>query len=148
MTPEPTPEVTPEPTPEPAADVPTEQEVYDTIMALKDQYPEGMRWTNDNSYLSEAMRINGYGCAGFAFICSDAAFGDLPARTHTSFDDIRVGDIIRIGDYHSVVVLEKKDDSVIVTEGNYNSSIHWGRELTRSYLESEGFYVTTRYPEG
>ena len=148
VTPEPTPEVTPEPTPEPAVDVPTEQEVYDTIMALKDQYPEGMRWTNDNSYLSEAMRINGYGCAGFAFICSDAAFGDLPARTHTSFDDIRVGDIIRIGDVHSVVVLEKKDDSVIVTEGNYNSSIHWGRELTRSYLESEGFYVTTRYPEG
>ena len=148
VTPEPTPEVTPEPTPEPAVDVPTEQEVYDTIMALKDQYPEGMRWTNDNSYLSEAMHINGYGCAGFAFICSDAAFGDLPARTHTSFDDIRVGDIIRIGDVHSVVVLEKKDDSVIVTEGNYNSSIHWGREITRSYLESEGFYVTTRYPEG
>ena len=147
-TPEPTPEVTPEPTPEPAADVPTEQEVYDTIMALKSEYPEGMSWTNDNSYFSEAMRINGYGCAGFAFICSDAAFGDLPARTHTSFDDIRVGDIIRIGDYHSVVVLEKKADSVIVTEGNFNFSIHWGREITRSELESEGFYVTTRYPEG
>lgn len=148
VTPEPTPEVTPEPTPEPAVDVPTEQEVYDTIMALKSEYPEGMSWTNDNSYFSEAMRINGYGCAGFAFICSDAAFGDLPARTHTSFDDIRVGDIIRIGDYHSVVVLEKKADSVIVTEGNFNFSIHWGREITRSELESEGFYVTTRYPEG
>lgn len=148
VTPEPTPEVTPEPTPEPAVEVPTEQEVYDAIMALQSQYPEGMHWTNDNGYYSQALHITGYGCAGFAFICSDAAFGDLPGRNHTSFDDIRVGDIIRIGDYHSVVVLEKKADSVIVTEGNYNSSIHWGREITRSSLESEGFYVTTRYPEG
>ena len=48
----------------------------------------------------------------------------------------------------SVLVLEKKAHSVIVTEGNYNSSIHWGREITRSSLESSGFYVTTRYPEG
>ena len=145
---EPAPEVTPEPTPEPAVEVPTEQEVYDTIMALKDQYPEGMPWTNDNRYRSEALHNTGYACAGFALLCSDAAFGDLPGRNHTSFDDIRVGDIIRIGDYHSVVVLEKKADSVIVTEGNYNSSIHWGREITRSSLESSGFYVTTRYPEG
>ena len=152
VTPEPTPEVTPEPTPEvtpePAVEAPTEQEVYDAIMALKDQYPEGMPWTNDNRYRSEALHNTGYACAGFALLCSDAAFGDLPGRNHTSFDDIRVGDIIRIGDYHSVVVLEKKADSVIVTEGNYNSSIHWGREITRSSLESSGFYVTTRYPEG
>jgi len=57
-----------------------------------------------------------------------------------------VGDMIRIGDYHTVVVLEKKENSVMVTEGNYNSSIHWGREITRSSLEREGFSVRTRYP--
>ena len=132
---------------EPAVQGPTEQEVYDIIMALKTEYPEGMRWTNDNGYFSEAMRMTGYGCAGFALICSDAAFGDLPARTHYSFDGIRVGDIIRIGDYHSMVVLEKRADSVVVTEGNFNSSIHWGREITRASLERETFYVQTRYPE-
>ena len=47
---------------------------------------------------------------------------------------------------HTVVVLEKKENSVMVTEGNYNSSIHWGREITRSSLEREGFSVRTRYP--
>lgn len=67
-------------------------------------------------------------------------------RTHRSFEAIRVGDMIRIGDYHTVVVLEKKENSVMVTEGNYNSSIHWGREITRSSLEREGFSVRTRYP--
>lgn len=131
---------------EPAVQAPTEQEVYNIIIALKADYPEGMPWTNDNRYYSPAMHMTGYGCAGFALICSDAAFGDLPGRTHYSFDDIRVGDMIRIGDYHSVVVLEKKDNSVIVTEGNYNSSIHWGREITRASLEKTGFYVQTRYP--
>lgn len=131
---------------DPAVQAPTEQEVYNIILALKADYPEGMHWTNANSYYSPAMHMTGYGCAGFALICSDAAFGDLPGRTHYSFDAIRVGDMIRIGDYHTVVVLEKKADSVIVTEGNYNSSIHWGREITRASLAQEGFYVQTRYP--
>ena len=47
---------------------------------------------------------------------------------------------------HSVVVLEKRANSVIVTEGNFNSSIHWGREITRQELEAGDFVVTTRYP--
>lgn len=126
---------------------PTEQEVYNAIVALKAEYPEGMRWTNDNYYHSDALYAGGYGCEGFALICSDTAFGNLPARTHTSFDDIRVGDLIRVGDYHTIVVLEKRSNSVIVTEGNYNSSIHWGREVTRASLEQSGFSVRTRYPE-
>lgn len=126
---------------------PTEQEVYNAIVALKSDYPEGMRWTNDNYYRSDAMHASGFGCEGFALICSDAAFGDLPARTHTSFDQIRVGDLIRVGDYHTIVVLEKKSNSVIITEGNFNSSIHWGREVTRASLEQSGFSVRTRYPE-
>ena len=126
---------------------PTEQEVYNAIVALKADYPEGMRWTNDNYYHSDAMHLTGYGCEGFALICSDTAFGDLPARTHTSFDLIRGGDLIRVGNYHTIVVLEKKSNSVIVTEGNFNSSIHWGREVTRASLEQSGFSVRTRYPE-
>ena len=106
-----------------------------------------MRYTNDNSYYCAALRITGYGCAGFAFICSDAAFGNLPGRQHRNFDQIRVGDILRVdNNTHSVVVLEKRENSVIVTEGNYNSSIHWGREISRQELELGNFVVTTRYP--
>ena len=129
----------------------TEENVLAVMLAFKEDYPEGMRWTNANLYTSHALRINGYGCAGFALILSDAAFGDLPiSRKHNSFDDIRAGDMLRVrSNSHTVIVLEKKSDSVIIAEGNYNDSIHWGRELTREYLEGDSqFYVETRYPEG
>ena len=108
-----------------------------------------MRWTNDNSYTSTAVWMTGYGCAGFALICSDAAFGDLPQTgTHSNFDEIRVGDILRVNNNtHSVVVLEKRENSVIVTEGNYNSSIHWDREISRKELEEGNYQVRTRYPQ-
>ena len=78
----------------------------------------------------------------------DEVFGDLPITSkHSDFDAIRVGDILRINNNtHSVVVLEKRADSVIVTEGNYNSSIHWGREISRSTLENGNFYAQSRYP--
>ncbi len=122
--------------------------IREIIYGLKADYPEGMRWTNDNSYFSKALRTTGYGCAGFALICSDAVFGDMPATgEHSDFDQIRVGDILRVMyDTHSVIVLEKKADSVVVAEGNYNYSIHWGREISRAELEKENFVATTRYP--
>lgn len=132
--------------PEPLKKEPTEAEVLAAIEALKGEYPEGMSWTNDNSYYS-AVGGFGFGCAGFAYICSDAAFGDAPiTERHSDFDRIRVGDVLRINnDTHSVVVLQKKADSVIVAEGNYNKSIHWGREISRARLEQGGLQVATRW---
>lgn len=149
-------EDTPEPPVEdPSVQGPTEQEVYDAIIALKTDYPEGMRWTNDDYYRSAAMGRGGYGCEAFALICSDTAFGDLPVRYYYPeayspdqlYDMLRVGDMIRINESHTVVVLEKYDDHIVITEGNYNSSIHWGRTMTRSSLEASYFWVRTRYPE-
>ena len=127
----------------------TDDNIREIIYGLKVQYPEGMHWTNDNSYYSSAMHITGYGCAGFALICSDAVFGTLPiTSTHSNFDAIKVGDMLRVNnDTHSVVVLEKRASSVIVTEGNYNSSIHWGREISRQSLEKGNFVATSRYPK-
>ena len=127
----------------------SDDNIREILYGLKESYPEGMRWINENSYTSSAMWLTGYGCAGFGLICSDAVFGDLPsAGRHSDFDAIRVGDMVRINhDTHTVVVLEKLADSIIVTEGNYNSSIHWGREISRSALEDSDFYVTTRYPQ-
>ena len=117
------------------AAAPSESEVYKAMVALKSDYPEGMAWTNDNGYSWKGgIFSTGYGCAGFAFILSDAAFGDLPARMVSDFiyADIRVGDILRINnDSHSVIVLEKHSDHVVIAEGNYNNSIHWGRKLDR-----------------
>mgnify|MGYP000084386357 FL=1 len=50
----------------PEPEGPTEEAVYAAITALKADYPEGMRWTNDNFYASQALRSGGYGCEGFA----------------------------------------------------------------------------------
>lgn len=122
--------------------------VYNRIIAMKTQFPEGMHWTNENFYdWSAGIYSGGYGCAGFAFILSDAAFGKEPkAYIHEDYNNIRVGDILRIrNDTHSVVVLEVRPDSVIVAEGNYNSSIHWGRELEKSSLPGPGNYIMSRY---
>lgn len=125
------------------------EQVYAKMIALKKKYPEGMPWTNADFYAWKGgIYSGGYGCAGFAFILSDAAFGDLPARTHKNFSKIKVGDILRINnDTHSVIVLEVRASSVIVAEGNYNSSIHWGREISLSDIRKTGTYVMTRYPE-
>ena len=124
----------------------TQAQARKAILALKAKYPEGRRWTNSNHYNWEAANTSCYGCAAFAGIASDKAFGKYaPFRKHKSFDKVKVGDSIRIGDWHSVVVLYKKSDSVVVCEGNYNSSIHWGATLTRSWLANEGFQVWTRY---
>jgi len=125
---------------------PSEQAVYDVIMALKTQYPDGMTWNNANTYTSKY--IIGNGCAALAWIFSDAAFGfDAPMRKHTDFTNICIGDMIRINNNtHTVIVLEVKSNSVVVVEGNYDNSILWGREITIASLSSG--YITTRYPEG
>lgn len=121
--------------------------VYNILIAQKAVFPEGMRWTNDNFVAWRGgFYSGGYGCAGFAFALSDAAFGDARAIMHSDFANVRVGDIIRMdNDTHSVIVLEVKPDSVVVAEGNYNSSIHWGRTISREKLNASGDYVMTRY---
>ena len=129
---------------------PTGDQVYEAMIAMKSAYPEGMRWTNDNYYKWNGGRYNGgYGCAGFAFLLSDAAFGTLPARTvyDITLDDVRIGDILRINNNgHSVIVLEIYEDYVVIAEGNYNRSIHWGRELSAEQV-AKADYLMTRYPE-
>lgn len=126
----------------------TDENIRSIIYGLKAEYPEGRKWNNDDSHFSAPLRTTGYGCAGFGLICTDAVFGDLPVSdTHSDFDRIKVGDMLRVSnDTHTVVVLEKKADSVVVTEGNYNESIHWGREISRRELEQGNFFDECRYP--
>ena len=141
-------------------DVPTPQEVYDAMIALQSKFPEGMHWTDASSgtYTWKGGRgengeiaTMGTGCVNFAFQLSDAAFGTLPARmlkeNEFEFEDIKVGDILRISLGHSVIVLQVNDDSMVIAEGNYNQSIHWGRVVTKSEVE-QSVHVLTRYPKG
>lgn len=123
----------------------TEQSAYATLNSLRSTYPEGMTLTNSYYYYSPRFG-NGYGCYGFAAKLSDTVFGtEQPYQTHSSFDNIRVGDNIRIGNSHSVIVLTKESNYITVVEGNYNSSVHWDRKITSASLTSSGFKVYTRY---
>ena len=135
----------------------TPEKVRDRILAMRSKYPERSSWTRDNLYtLSVPVNINGYpvvytgnGCDAFALLLSDAAFGDLPARMVYSFtyDDIRAGDVLGVdNNTHTVIVLEKYDDHLVLAEGNYNRSVHWGRTIPRSEAE-EASYIITRYPD-
>lgn len=127
----------------------TESEAYKKITALKDSYPEGMHWDNSNSYQSGYR--TGYGCAGFAFLAQDTAFGSGSPQVYDDldWDRLKVGDHIRVynnaGGEHSVIILKKTDDNIIIAEGNYNSSIHWGRKISKESLEENFIYQETRY---
>ena len=85
------------------------------------------------------------GCAAFAFELSDAAFGDNYVTEHHDISDVRVGDILRLDNARTVIVLEVRSRSVIIAEGNFNSSVHWGRELSFSEIEDSIDYIWTRY---
>lgn len=126
----------------------TEEQVYQSMIALQEKYPEGTSWTNDNYYeWKGGIYSGGYGCAAFAMRLSDEAFGSRPARKYTSKAKVRVGDILRINnDTHSVIVLAVNEDgTVTIAEGNYNASVHWGRKID---LSSSGLvYGLTRYPK-
>lgn len=120
---------------------------YDIMISFKNSYPEGMRYTNDDFYKwNGGIYYGGYGCAGFAFMLSDAVFGDKQSTIHYDMSKIRVGDILRINnDTHSVIVLEVNSDGIVVAEANYNSSVHWGRTFSWSRLDNVLDYVMTRY---
>lgn len=145
----PKPTMIPTPTTAPKPDTPsgpvTETGAYSVLNSLRSTYPEGMPLNNSYYYYSPRFG-NGYGCYGFAAKLSDTVFGtEKSYQTHSSFDRIRVGDNIRIGNNHSVVVLTKSSSYITVVEGNYNSSVHWDRKITASSLASNGFRVYTRY---
>ena len=92
-------------------------------------------------------RYDGSGCVAFAMMASDAAFGDIPAYKFEDKSKIRVGDIIRINnDTHSVIVIKDNGGSkYTIAEGNYNSSVNYGRIIDLSKTGfTNGF---TRYPK-
>jgi len=122
--------------------------VRDILLSFREVYPEGTPWGNEKyASWNGGLYSGGYGCAAFVFMLSDSAFGTLPARRTNDTGNIRVGDILRIqNDTHSVIVLAVGETSIVVAEGNYNHSVHWGREILISELDEIVSYVMTRYP--
>ena len=146
--------------------IPTPKEVYETLIALKEdeRFQEGTPWddNNHNYYHWNGGPVagnitSGSGCAAFAFELSDKAFGSLSARTLTTgnfqLSDVRSGDILRImNNSHSVIVLQVTEGGAIIAEGNYHENgsqgmVHWGRALSKAEVEAADYFIT-RYPEG
>ena len=128
---------------------PDSQSVYDVLISFKKQYPDGTPWGKNKSYnWKGGIYTTGNGCAAFAFMLSDAAFGNLPARTTKIFNpsDVRIGDIINYHN-HSVVVLEIKNDGFIVAEGSLNEAVKWGRLVTNVEISADFIQHITRYPQ-
>lgn len=127
----------------------TEEQIFQAMVALEAQYPSWSPWTDDNYYKWKGgIFSGGYGCVGFAFMLSDAAFGDLPARKVTEFEfsDVRVGDILRIyNNTHSTIVLEVHDDYVVTADGNVLGFVLWGNTYSADEVLSAD-YLLTRYP--
>ncbi len=151
--------------------IPTPTEAYEAMIALKDrdEYKEGTTWTNDEPYSDtkgnyhwkggplDGKNISAVGCVAFAFILSDEAFGSLPARMYATgnftFEDIKVGDILRVNnDAHTVIVLEVSEAGVVVAEGNistgdHKGKVHWGRAISKEEVMSNTSHYITRYPK-
>lgn len=146
--------------------------IYAAMIALKekDGYREGDPWTNETPYPDAGGKdyewcggpLNGQnilavGCVAFAFSLSDAAFGYAEARMYAAnefdYEDIKVGDILRMNnDAHTVIVLEVHDNGVVVAEGNistgdHKGKVHWERGITREDVLSGTSHYITRYPE-
>ena len=117
------------------------------MIALKKDYPTGTPWDNSNYYeWKGGVFTGGYGCAAFAFMLSDAAFGNRKAKQVYNFDNIQVGDILRINDdTHFVIVLSIDGNTYTVAEGNYNKAVKWGRKISLSSIKANGTYILTRW---
>ena len=136
----------------PASSTVTEESVQTALAELKTIYPDGTVYPTPYRTTSGGPYTKGVHCAGWAALCSDAAFGDLPWRrvSRPSWDQIRPGDLLEYKNpesYHVVVVLEKTDSYVFVTEsGNHNMAL-WSGQYFKWWLEEQPQYVLyTRYP--
>ncbi len=138
----------------PSPSAPTEENVRAAILALKGTYPHMTVYPTPYRPNTGTSRpySNCDHCAGWAMLCSDAAFGSLPWRRieQPSWGQIRVGDVL---DYrnsqsgHAIVVIEKTDEYVKVTESGGNNKALWGGQYPRWWLEQQpGYALNTRYP--
>lgn len=144
---------------------PTYAEAYNIMTGLRNTYPEGMTWTNYEPYGNNGLEKHytfqggsvkgarlGVGCAAFCFLLSDKVFGSTPARVldrgSFRYEDIKVSDFLRVNNSHFVTVLRITSSGIVVAEGNYNSSVHWGRAISRDEIMESANFLVTRYPAG
>ena len=131
----------------------TEESVQAALAGLRAKYPHGAVYPSPyTSTSSPPYGPTNKNCAGWAILCSDAAFGDLPWRKidRPSWEQIRPGDLVEMrggGLNHGVIVLERTEDYILTTESGTNQKVYWGAQYFRWWLEDQPTYVLyTRYP--
>ena len=141
------------PTPVPSTGI-TEESVKAALSELRTEYPTGTLYgAFFRSYSNGPYGMAPSNCAGWATLCSDTAFGDLPWRRieNPRWKDIRPGDLIEHDNAyggHVIVVQEKTDEYVKVTESGTNNKARWGGQYFKWWLEERPGYASyTRYPQ-
>ena len=141
-------------------DVPTEQQAYERITAMKTSFPEGYPFGMDIWYDRQAdygpseLDI-GQACAAFCLMATDTVFGTAPLREFTDirYEDIMVGDLLHYdpdstdSTTHIVMVWKVYSDCLVTVEGNYGGEMHWGSVFTKEEVENMMGRFTA-YPEG
>ena len=121
-----------------------EKNVLSRLNELRRTYPDGMHCDDDYFYIDPVTGRNtgNSGCYALAMQIFDHVFGygslqsaKGKALNSNSFDSVKPGDHIRIGDLpHSVIVLENNGDHLVVVEGNFNDSVAWDNVFTKAEL--------------
>ena len=127
----------------------TEEEVYDALMAFKEEVPEDTPWGDDVFYLS-SLGVRCYGCAAFAYKASDQAFSG-PERVVRDVQDLRVGDVIHLVDQnHWVIVTGFDGDRINTADGNNADRVNWGSygefDALQTMIDNHEAVAYTRYP--
>ena len=130
----------------------TEESVLAALMALKEQYPHTTTYPTPYRSTSNGPYSRGTNCSGWASLCSDAAFGNLPWRRvdSPSWEQIRSGDLLEYQNdqgRHVVVALRRTEDSLTYTDSGTSQKVYWDSQVPRWWVESRpSLILYTRYP--
>lgn len=130
----------------------TEESVQAALAALRERYPHNTPWPSPYSSTSNGPYRRGINCSGWATLCSDAAFGDLPWRrvNNPTWDQLRPGDLVEYDNDlggHVIVVVSKTSDTITFTDSGPTQKAYWGGQYPRWWLEEQpGLILYTRYP--
>lgn len=134
----------------------TEENVASLLEELKAKYPnKGYYDPYNPPYYFKAFGVNGLECAKLACMLSDDIFGvDAPIRARSSYEDVKVGDLIEHKDNGSTVhwsivnSVKTAPDGwvyVVITEGGPSGEIKWTARYYINNFDDE--VIWTRYPD-
>ena len=127
---------------------PTESNVSRALWNLNGSYYDGSLWSVNEKYTSKVMGT-GYGSRGLAYFFSDEVFGSLKMVEHYRPNDLRVGDVFRMGNQnddnaYGIVVDVNKTQGTFQYANVYNNTIEWDNNARITDLN--GYPIYSRYP--